>query len=329
MIITYTIISLIIIIIALYYYISRAKKHGWTSDHNEQTDGHPTAIIGGGFIFYLSIILWSIGVDWLYEPSESMSHMIVGLTMLAACSFADDILKLKIWIRLVVQFIATLFLCAQLSSLTTPLPITGWIIFMICSVGFTNAYNFMDGINGMTGLYSITLLSIFLWYNLNVFHFISGTFILFALISALVFTILNCRKRAIIFCGDVGSISMGYIIVTILSYLIISTSDVTAIAFVLVYGVDTTLTIIRRIIERENIFQSHNKHLYQILNRTFGLNQVAISIGYSITQLIISIGYLCIDSLYHWHYIIASGLILTSIYLIVMFKSLHYQRVHQ
>ena len=111
--ILFFIISFMILIVSELYYIHRAKIHNWTSAKNQRTDGHPVAVVGGGFIFYLAIVLWSLGAGWIYDPSEAMSALMVGSTMLAACSFADDILQLKIWIRLVVQFIAIAFLCFQ------------------------------------------------------------------------------------------------------------------------------------------------------------------------------------------------------------------------
>ena len=288
-------------IISELYYIRRAKIHNWTSAKNQHTDEHPVAVVGGGFIFYLAIVLWSLGAGWIYNPSEAMSALMVGSTMLAACSFADDILQLKIWIRLVVQFIAIAFLCFQLPS--ADIGISIWIFYVIAAVGFVNAYNFMDGINGITGLYSLAVLLPILWYNLNVYHFISVTFILFAIMAIIIFCFFNCRKRAIIFAGDVGSITMGYIVTAILSFMMFATNDITIITLVIVYGVDTIMTILRRIIGRENIFQSHNKHAYQILNRIFKVPQLLISICYASIQTVITIGYFSVPKYMHCSYL--------------------------
>ena len=313
--ILFFIISFMILIVSELYYIHRAKIHNWTSAKNQRTDGHPVAVVGGGFIFYLAIVLWSLGAGWIYDPSEAMSALMVGSTMLAACSFADDILQLKIWIRLVVQFIAIAFLCFQLPSIDIGIGI--WIFYVIAAVGFVNAYNFMDGINGITGLYSLAVLCPILWYNLNIHHFISGTLILFAIMAIAIFCFFNCRRRAIIFAGDVGSITMGYIVTALLSFMIFTTNDITIIILVIVYGVDTTMTIIRRIIERENIFQSHNKHAYQILNRIFRVPQMLISSCYAAIQAAISIGYLSIPKSMHWPYITVVTALLITIWQII------------
>lgn len=323
---TFFIILSIILIIAEIYYIRRARIHNWTSASTLNTDGHPVAVIGGGFIFYLAIVIWSLGAGWIYDPSESMTGLLVGSTMLAACSFADDILQLKIWIRLVVQFIAVMFLCLQLPDIN--LNILIWIIYIIGAVGFINAYNFMDGINGITGLYSLSVLIPLLWYDLNVVHFISGTFIMSAIIAVSIFSIFNCRHKAIIFAGDVGSITMGYIITALLSSMIFSIGDITIISLVLVYAVDTIATISRRIIEKENIFHSHNKHLYQILNRIWGFRQITISFCYAAIQSIITIGYFSIPECLHWHYLIICTFILSITWLTLTIISIKKSKKH-
>lgn len=324
MIFAFIIISFLIIIGAELFYIPIARRNNWTSERNNRTDGHPVTVVGGGFIFYLAMVLWSLGIGWLYEVPQTMSNFTVGLTMLAACSFADDLLQLKVWMRLVVHFIAVLFLCFQFYVFELPLWI--WLTFIPCAIGLINGYNFMDGINGITAAYSITVLSIFLWITLCEIHFISGTFIFFALISALIFAFFNFRKRAVIFAGDVGSIVMGYIVTTILTYYILSTSQISGIVFVIVYGIDTLMTILRRLCERENIFQPHHKHIYQLLNIIWGCNQLAISVGYALLQAIISITYLYLPEELRMNYFLIVSVSLSALYLIIMSASLRHTK---
>ena len=238
----YVIISFILLIAAELFYIPIARRNNWTSERNNRSDKHPVAVVGAGFIFYVAILLYSFGVGWLYNAPYTMANMFIGLTMLAACSFFDDLLQLKVWIRLVVQFIAVMFLVFQFNLLFMPL----WVIvcFMIFAVGIMNGYNFMDGINGITAAYSISVLSVFLYINLCIIHFTSGLMILFALMSVVVFAFFNFRKRAIAFSGDVGSICMGYIVLTILVSYIFVTKDLLAIIFLIVYIVDVVMTIL-------------------------------------------------------------------------------------
>lgn len=301
-------------------YIPLARKNGWSTERNKRSDGHPVTVIGGGIIFYIAMVIWSLSMGIIYRQTEIGANFLVGITMLAACSFADDLMQLKVWIRLVVQFVAVLFLGFQCSLFDQP-PVL-WPIFMICTVGFVNAYNFMDGINGITAAYSIAVLGLFLYIDTQVVHFMPGSMIVLALISLVVFGFFNYRRRALVFAGDVGSITMGYIVATALIYYILETHTLTAIIFVAVYGVDTFMTVVRRASEGENIFKPHRKHIYQILNYVWRAPQRSIAFGYSALQLAISAGYLMMRTHQERvvYCLIATGC-LTALYFILMTAS--------
>lgn len=311
----FVVISFLLLIVAELFYIPIARRNNWTSERNKRGDGHSVTVIGGGFIFYVAILLYLYGVGWLYESPQTMANMFIGITMLAACSFFDDLLQLKVWIRLVVHFIAVVFLVFHFSMFEFSALYV--VLYMIFAVGIINGYNFMDGINGLTALYSISVLSVFLWINLHVLHFTSGLFILFALMSVFVFAYFNFRKRAIVFAGDVGSICMGYIIVTILTSYILATKEISAIVFIIVYIVDIVSTIIRRIFEKENIFRPHHKHIYQLLNRQLGYNQLVIAIGYSMLQIAISLIYLHIPQENRLIYLVCVSVVLLIGYIVI------------
>ena len=271
-------------------YIPIARAHGWSTERNRRSDGHPVTVIGGGIIFYIAMVIWSLAMGILYGRPDMGGNFLVGITMVAACSFVDDIMQLKVWIRLVVQFVAVLFLGFQCSVFALPWWL--WPMFLICTVAFVNAYNFMDGINGITTAYSVTVLGLFLYLNTEVLHFTSGSMIVMALIGLLIFGFFNFRRRALVFAGDVGSISMGFIVAAVLVDYIIETRQVTAVMFVIVYGVDTLLTVIRRVAEGENILLPHRKHVYQLLAHVWRANQLVVASGYALLQLGISLGYL-------------------------------------
>lgn len=271
-------------------YMPIARRNGWTTHRNTRRDGHPVTVIGGGIIFYLGMVLWSLGMGIMYHTDPPGAYFMIGLTMLAATSFADDILRLPVWLRLVVQFVAAAFLCFGFGHYFS----NGLIIvlYLIVVVGFVNGYNFMDGINGITAAYSIVVLGVLLYVNMLITPFTSGSFIAIALGSAAIFGLFNFRRYALTFAGDVGSISMGFIISTLLTEYCIIEGNIFGLVMVSVYMVDTFATIIRRIIEGENIFQSHHKHIYERLFFIWKVPQLLISSGYAILQLGISIGYL-------------------------------------
>jgi UDP-N-acetylmuramyl pentapeptide phosphotransferase/UDP-N-acetylglucosamine-1-phosphate transferase len=162
-----------------------------------------------------------------------------------------------------------------------------WIMLVILAVGVLNSYNFMDGINGITAGYSSSIL-IGLWIVNNYqVQFINNEFIYFMAISLLVFSLFNFRLKAKCFAGDVGSISIAYILFFMLALLITKTHNPLYLLFLSIYGIESTLTIIYRLYLKENIFEPHRKHVYQLLANELRLPHPLISISYSFIQLLI------------------------------------------
>ena len=110
----------------------------------------------------------------------------------------------------------------------------------------------MDGINGMTALYSVVLfITFYLLYIQN--GFIDINLIKIMLFSLVIFSWFNLRKEALMFSGDVGAISLSYIIAFIFLFFIKENNNWNYILFFSVYGVESVLTIIERIMKKENI----------------------------------------------------------------------------
>ena len=128
-------------------------------------------------------------------------------------------------------------------------------------MGILNAYNFMDGINGMTGLCSLVILGSLQYVNLKITPFADADLIWYPMIASVVFLFFNFRKQAKCFAGDVGSISIGFWVVVLLLRLMIKTHDLIWISFLLVYGVETCGTIFHRILRGENITPVSYTHL--------------------------------------------------------------------
>jgi len=85
------------------------------------------------------------------------------------------------------------------------------LVALIVCVGIINAYNFMDGINGITGGYSLSVLLPLIYLN-TTDNFISQDYLYVVGMSLLVFCFFNFRKKAKCFAGDVGSISIAFIL---------------------------------------------------------------------------------------------------------------------
>lgn len=164
------------------------------------------------------------------------------------------------------------------------------LALVVCT-GIINAYNFMDGINGINGGYSLAALITLACLNRYVAPFIDPVLIRTILIAVFVFNFFNFRKRAKCFAGDVGSVSIAFIILFLIGALIFTTGDFGFIILLAVYGTDAVLTIIHRIMLHEHIGQPHRKHLYQIIANELKVAHIAVSGFYMALQLLISAGY--------------------------------------
>jgi UDP-N-acetylmuramyl pentapeptide phosphotransferase/UDP-N-acetylglucosamine-1-phosphate transferase len=243
------------------------------SSHNKFT------IRGGGILFLLAII-----ISGIMHPEYSL--VVFGATLIGVISFLDDSIDLSTRIRIVFHLLAV-------SILFYSLPIFGFIPWWgiiglyILVIGIINAYNFMDGINGITGLYSLIVLGGLQYVNLMQISFIEPDLIWLPMISCFVFLFFNFRKKAICFAGDVGSVTIAFWIIMLLLKLILETGNWTYVLFLAVYGVDTILTIVHRLFLRENIFEAHRLHFYQIMANEQKMSHLLVATIYAIIQILI------------------------------------------
>lgn len=316
-------IKLLIILLALIIlelaYFAVAKRFNIIDKPNVRSSHSSVTLRGGGIIFLLGV--------WLYTAFFGFTYpwFFIGLTLVAFVSLADDIRSLPDSVRLLVQFIAASMVFYQFDILHWSM---WWIvsIALVVYVGITNVYNFMDGINGLTGGYSLVVLLPLLLLNRKV-CFVDESLILVSLLSVIVFCFFNFRPKgkAKCFAGDVGSISIAFIILFILGKLILVTGDITYLLFLIVYGIDACLTIIHRFLLHENLGQAHRKHAYQIMANELKIGHVTVSIIYMTIQLVMSMIfiYLCPNTVAaHWIYLIVSVCLLVVVY--VVFKKKYY-----
>lgn len=271
------IIALFFIFMLIYFRI--ADKYNIIDKPNERSSHTELTIRGGGILFLISIIIAGIMHPNYWIP-------ILGTTIIGVISFLDDRINLSSRVRILFHLLAV-------SILFYALPIHGYISWWgvlalyILVIGIINAYNFMDGINGITGLYSLVILGGLLYVNLNQTSFVDSDLIVLPMLACLVFLFFNFRKKAKCFAGDVGSITMAFWVMFLLLKLILDTANWAYILFLAVYGVDTILTILHRIWLRQNIFDAHRLHFYQIMANEQQISHRLVSVIYACIQLFI------------------------------------------
>ncbi|PWK21421.1 UDP-N-acetylmuramyl pentapeptide phosphotransferase/UDP-N-acetylglucosamine-1-phosphate transferase [Arcicella aurantiaca] len=238
-------------------------------------------IRGGGVIFFMSVLFYFIYSNFEYPL------FFLGITAIAVISFLDDIFTLPNRYRLPFQFLAIILILVELHFFSNPMWI--WTGVLIIGVGIINAYNFMDGINGITGGYSMVVIGA-LWF-INSYHikFMDNEFFVFILMGLIVFNYFNFRTKAKCFAGDVGSISIAVIIIFLLIKLIVKDYNPIYILFLAVYGVDSVLTIIHRLLLKENIFKAHRLHLFQVIVHTLKIPHLLMASLYMLLQAIICV----------------------------------------
>lgn len=319
---TYLIILAALFILELVYF--QIANHFNIIDKPNQRSSHKRIVLrGGGIIFTIALWIWSIIYGFQYP------WMLAGVTLTAGVSFADDIHSLPDSLRLVVQFASMFLVFQEIGVLQWSL----WYIVLfalIVAVGGTNIFNFMDGINGITGGYALAILMPLMMLNEKCrmedgVGFVDESMLMVIGLSLIVFCFFNFRTKAKCFAGDVGSIGMALILIFCLGRLMMQTGDVTWIVLYMVYGVDGCLTICHRIMLHENLGQAHRKHVYQLMANELKMRHVTVSFIYMAVQLVISLVaiYLVPDTiLAHWVYLISVGIVMSLAY--VLFKKKYY-----
>lgn len=300
-----------ILFIAELGYFKLADKYNIIDKPNERSSHTQLTLRGGGIIFYLGVLAYFIYSGFEYP------WFFLGLTLMTTISFLDDVFTLSNKIRLSIHLTSVLLMFYQLGVFELSILVV--LIGLVVVIGTINAYNFMDGINGITASYSIAVLGLLAIIN-NQTEFIAPDLIIYTGIATLVFGFFNFRNKAKCFAGDVGSVSMAFIVIFILGSLIMATQNLMYILLVAVYGIDTVWTIVRRLLRKENIFEAHRSHLYQLLSNEAGNNKLAVSFVYGALQFVIGLGviYASHESVqYQWVFSIGLLAVLSGGYLVV------------
>ncbi|MFD2554233.1 MraY family glycosyltransferase [Sphingobacterium tabacisoli] len=275
----YALVFIALFVLELVYF-KIADRFNIIDKPNERSSHTTITLRGGGVIFYFGALAFFILSGFQYP------WFFLGLTMMTVVSFLDDVFTLSNKMRLLVHFSSVLLMAYQWELFEMP-----WyflLIGFVVVVGVINAYNFMDGINGITVCYSLAVAGLLLLVNEKV-EFIASDYLIYTILGLLVFAFFNFRTKAKCFAGDVGSVAIAYILLFALGTLILTTGNLIYILFLAVYGIDAVWTIIRRLYLQENIFKAHRSHLYQYLGNEARVNKLLVSFLYGAVQLLIGL----------------------------------------
>jgi UDP-N-acetylmuramyl pentapeptide phosphotransferase/UDP-N-acetylglucosamine-1-phosphate transferase len=305
----YILITLALFLLELLYF-KIADNYNIIDKPNHRSSHSKITIRGGGIIFPIAMLIaFVLGyTSWL---------LTLAVVLVAVVSFIDDIKPLHQLPRFGSQIIAFLLVAYDLNLFVEAL----WILplLLILLIGWINAFNFMDGINGISVLYALTAIVSF---SVLPVHQASLPLLISMGLSCLVFGFFNVRKSAKTFAGDVGSISLALFLGYFMIKTIVYTGQIGYLLFFSVYGIDAVITIITRIRKKENIFEAHRSHLYQYLVNEHGYSHILIAVIYAVVQLLVNgvVFYLVYQGILSFFAVLALLLVVTFIYLLVRIK---------
>ncbi|MCG6207751.1 glycosyltransferase family 4 protein [Rhodopseudomonas sp. HC1] len=223
---------------------------------------------GAGIAVIAATLVVATLAMMLIAPAPGIPVLLFGMAVLIAMvGTVDDIRPIPVLPRLALQALAVGLVIAALPvnlQIMPMLPV--WIeraVLVIAALWFVNLVNFMDGLDWMTvsEVMPLTL-------ALVVFGFagalpVDATLIAAALGGAMLgFAPFN-RPAAKVFLGDVGSLPIGLLLGWCLLQLALHGHLAAALLLPLYYLADSTLTLVRRILQREAFWEAHRSHYYQ------------------------------------------------------------------
>ncbi|MBU1215235.1 MAG: undecaprenyl/decaprenyl-phosphate alpha-N-acetylglucosaminyl 1-phosphate transferase [Gammaproteobacteria bacterium] len=256
---------------------------------------------GGGLAMVVAFLIGIILIHLIGDKSPIYSLYFVGFLaaafMIATISFYDDVKHCAFEIKLAGQLLAVIV--AMSSGIVIDvmhLPLLGEVglgwwaypITLLWVFGLTNAYNFIDGLDGLaasTAVIAAIFLSYISFQQGSHFIYLASMTLAAAALGFLIFNLPTAK----IFMGDVGSTFLGLVfavMAVIAARYDHSHTSLFVVPLLLFHFIfDTTYTFARRLIAGEHVFTAHRTHLYQLLNR-MGLSHGKVTAIYSLLAIV-------------------------------------------
>ncbi|MBA4283785.1 MAG: UDP-GlcNAc--UDP-phosphate GlcNAc-1-phosphate transferase [Candidatus Puniceispirillum sp.] len=309
MILSKTILFLSLLLVA-WLYFRLAKKFNIVDKPNLRSSHSEVTVRGGGIIFPIAVFFW-----WLNSDFQN-TWMVLGLIWIAAVSMLDDMYNISRKLRFGIQFFALSMVFYDL-GLFDQQPVWLLPVLYFIALGIINAINFMDGINGITGLYFLVFFGSLLAVN-EFMPIFDSNLIQYIILAILVFLIFNLRRKALMFAGDIGSISLAYLVIYFLTKWYLESGNWTIILFLVIYGVDSFLTLGQRLLRGENVTQPHRSHLYQLFVNQLKKDHVIVALVFAFLQFCVNFVFFILPQSFPseamtWSVLIVTALVYLSI----------------
>ncbi len=247
-------------------------------DHPNSRSSHvqPTPR-AGGLVFCILFLITLIALPiFKLAPVDSFKVLGVPAMLIAVLGYLDDVYSLPARLRFAVQISAAVlflhFLEADYSAYLHGWLIAwhgvGFLLMILGTVWSTNLYNFMDGTDGIASVEAICVYGmggVLLW--LQGAHTLA--YLAWALVAGVCGFLVWNWPRAKIFMGDVASSFLGFLIIpfALFGYFEYGLSIFVWFILYLAFTLDATLTLMRRLVHGDKIWQAHKLHAYQRLHQ--------------------------------------------------------------
>lgn len=235
-----------------------------------------------------------------FSTYQKIPTMVLAATLLiAVLGLADDLRSVPILPRLAFQAIAVGAVVLSIPVEQRLLPECPWLlergVTFLSGLWFVNLVNFMDGLDWMTAAEVVPVTATIVIFGLNNELPLEVTIVAAALCGAMLgFAPFN-RPKAKVFLGDVGSLPIGLLVGWCLLKLAYHGQFAAALLLPLYYLADATLTLLRRLLRREDFWSAHRSHFYQratdsgftvmqIIGRVFALNLTLAALAITSTM---------------------------------------------
>jgi UDP-N-acetylmuramyl pentapeptide phosphotransferase/UDP-N-acetylglucosamine-1-phosphate transferase len=265
---------------------------------NERSSHFDPTPRGGGIAVTISILLAWIALHKVGLVASSFVSIALGTSLLALVSWIDDLRGLSPGMRLVAQGAAVTIGILVLPSTRSALEAwLGSTLFFVAAglvwVWWINLFNFMDGIDGLAVSEAAAICSGLLLFALVGDGADPAAALLAAGIigAAIGFLVWNWSP-ARIFLGDVGSVPLGYLSGFLLLDLASRGRWKIALILPLYFLADATITLLRRLLAGERVWEPHRQHFYQqavrnglphsaVVKRVIAANLLLIGCGWA------------------------------------------------
>lgn len=266
------------------------RRLGVVDIPTERSSHTRTVIRGMGLAVALAVVVVQLLALLTGAVATDRSIALVvlfGTALAAGLGWAEDIRGLSVRWRLAGQLLIGL-VCAGALTAVLGTGVWWWPVCALAVATYINVANFMDGLNGISGMHGFVVGLVYAWAGASndlAWMIVAGLVVAFAFLGFLPWNF----SRDSVFLGDVGSYLLGGSLIMIAIAAFLSGVYVEYLLPALsVYLADTGWTLLRRIRRGEAWWRPHREHVYQRLTDV-GLTHAASSLTVAVFTLVVSL----------------------------------------